>query len=346
MYWKYCVTRICSGVAIFVIIIFIFSALFNTVAEETARGQIAEALKEEMSGLRGMSHEELICYREMRFETMYHRYHLDRPLGERIIWRAIDTLTLNFGKSITIKSKAQSEDVWTIVSECIPATVLLFTTAIIIDILLGLWLGLKKAQRAGGVMDKGTSIGTMIVYGMPAWWLGMIIIMIFAYAIKIFPSGGLYSTPRLSGIAFVGDVLYHMALPVLTLVIIGFWARAYLTRNIVLGVLQDDYIMAARARGIPEDKVLYGHTMRTAAPPIVTMALLSLLVSFMGNIIFEGVFSWPGMGNLYWIAVQQNDVPVLMGNLTVTTALYLAGLVILDLIYGFLDPRIKVGGRR
>jgi peptide/nickel transport system permease protein len=104
--------------------------------------------------------------------------------------------------------------------------------------------------------------------------------------------------------------------------------------------------MAARARGIPERKVLYGHTMRTSAPPIVTMSLLALLASVGGNIVFEGIFSWPGMGNLYWIALQQNDVPVLMGNLAITTGLYICGLVILDLIYGLLDPRIKVGGKQ
>jgi peptide/nickel transport system permease protein len=103
--------------------------------------------------------------------------------------------------------------------------------------------------------------------------------------------------------------------------------------------------MSARARGIPERKVLYGHALRSAAPPIVTMGLLALLVSFGGNIIFEGIFSWPGMGNLYWISVQQNDIPVLMGNLSLTTGLYIIGLAVLDLIYGFLDPRIKVGGK-
>ena len=86
-------------------------------------------------------------------------------------------------------------------------------------------------------------------------------------------------------------------------------------------------------------------SVHQAAPPIVTMALLSLVFAVGGAIIFEGIFSWPGMGNLYWVAVQQNDMPVLMGNLAVTTGLYLIALVALDLIYGFLDPRIKVSGK-
>ncbi len=184
----------------------------------------------------------------------------------------------------------------------------------------------------------------MIVYGMPSWWVGMLLLMLFVYIIPIFPSGGMTSIPPRYGLLGFLDLLYHMALPLITLVVIGFWGMALLTRNIVLGVLQDDYIMAARARGLPERRVLFGHTLRTAAPPIITIALLSLLGSVFGSIILEGIFSWPGMGNLYWIAVQQNDVPVILGLLSVTTGLYMAGLVLLDLIYGFLDPRIKVGG--
>jgi peptide/nickel transport system permease protein len=132
---------------------------------------------------------------------------------------------------------------------------------------------------------------------------------------------------------------------VFTLVILGFWGRAYITRNIVLSTLQEDFIMSARARGLSERRILFGHTLRAAAPPIVTMSLLALLGSVGGALIFEGIFSWPGLGNLYWVAVQQNDIPVLMGNLTVTTALYIGGLAFLDLIYGFLDPRVKVGGK-
>jgi peptide/nickel transport system permease protein len=155
----------------------------------------------------------------------------------------------------------------------------------------------------------------------------------------------MHSLPPPGGLAYYGDLLHHLALPVLTLLVIGFWGRAYYTRNITLGILQEDYIMSARARGLPERRVLYGHTLRSAAPPIVTSALLTLLLSISGAMIFEGIFNWPGMGRLYWAAVQQNDVPVLMANMTVTTALYIAGLVILDLIYGFLDPRIKVSGR-
>ncbi|MBN2253453.1 MAG: ABC transporter permease [Kosmotogaceae bacterium] len=345
MFWKYMLKRVFYGIFIYIILIFVFSALFNTVMEQTLRGQIDEEIRGELMALDNRSSQQIQDFIEMRRAEKYALYRLDKPIFERIVWRTWSTLTLNLGKSSSIRSAAGDRNVWAIVSEKIPRTLILFSSAMLIDIIIGIWLGLKKAQKAGGVLDKSTSVGTMVVFGMPSWWLGMILIMFFAYTIKVFPSGGLHATPPPEGIAFFLDALYHLALPVMTLVVIGFWGRAFLTRNIVLGVLQDDYIMAARARGIPERKVLYGHTMRTSAPPIVTMSLLALLASVSGNIVFEGIFNWPGMGNLFWFALQQNDVPVLMGNLAITTGLYICGLVLLDLVYGLLDPRIKVGGR-
>lgn len=339
--------RIYHGIAIYIVIIFIFSALFNTTTEKTVKVRIEEDIRAElMSRKSTMDVDEISNYLAERRALKYHIYHLDKPIWSRIVWRAIDTLTLNLGRATIIKSSAGEEDVWSIVAEALPRTILLFTTAVAIDILLGLWIGLKKAQHVGGFLDKTTSVATMTVYGMPVWWLGMLIIMFFAYVLKLFPSGGMHSTPPPSGIVYYVDILYHMTLPVLTLVMIGFWGRAFLIRNIVLGILQEDYIMAARARGITERKVLYGHVMRTASPPIATMAVLSLLASVGGNLVIEGIFSWPGLGNLYWIAIEQNDIPVLMGCLSVTTALYILGLILLDLIYGYLDPRIKVGGRQ
>ncbi len=345
MFWKYILKRVFYGILIYIVLVFIFSVLFNSVMEQTLRAQIEEEIRAEMMGLDSRGTQQIQSFIENRRLEKYSQYRLDKPIFERIVWRTWSTLTLNLGKSTAIRSAAGDRDVWAIVSEKIPRTLLLFSTAMLVDIVIGVWLGLKKAQKAGGVLDKSTSVGTMVVFGMPSWWLGMILIMFFAYTVKIFPSGNFHSTPPPEGIAFFFDLIYHLALPVLTLVVLGFWGRAFLTRNIVLGVLQEDYIMAARARGIPERKILYGHTMRTAAPPIVTMSLLALLASVSGNIVFEGIFSWPGMGNLYWVALQQNDVPVLMGNLAVTTGLYIGGLVILDLIYGLLDPRIKVGGK-
>ncbi|NLM97304.1 MAG: ABC transporter permease [Halanaerobiaceae bacterium] len=347
MYGRYVIKRILYGLINYIIIIFIFSALFNTFVETTLKSQIEEMFHGEFMtrDLSGYSVEDINKLRAERRHDLYQRYHLFDPLVVRIFWRAYDTLTFNLGNSTNITSSSGERDVRIIVGEAIPRTALLFTVSSFFNVIIAIILGIKKAQKAGKLLDQSTSIMTMIVYGMPSWWLGMMLIMFFVYTINIFPSGGILSTPPPTGFKYYLDILYHMALPVLTLVLLRAWSGAYLIRNIVLGTLQEDYIMSARARGLPEKRVLYGHTLRSAAPPIVTMSVMDLLVSFSGAIIFEGIFSWPGMGNLYWVALQQSDIPVLMGNLSITTLLYLSGLVLLDLIYGFLDPRIKVGGK-
>lgn len=345
MYKWYALKRILRGLLMYALLIFIFSLLFNQVNEQTQRSLIDEQVKMESTRLKGMKADQMTAWKTNRKLELEKQYKLDRPMLERVVFRAVNTLTFRFGKSTVIKSSRGERDVGEILLEALPRTMVLFTSAIGVELLIGIALGLKKAQRPGGRLDKATSFVTMIIYGMPSWWLGMMLILLFVYVLKLFPSGGVNSVPTPAGFGFVLDRLWHMALPILTLVFLGFWSLSFVVRNIVLGVLQEDYIMSARARGIPERSVLFGHTLRTAAPPLVTMALLSLLASLSGAIIFEGIFSWPGLGNLYWIAVQQNDVPVLMGDLAITTGIYQGGLVFLDLIYGFLDPRIKVGGK-
>jgi peptide/nickel transport system permease protein len=344
MYARYMVRRILNAAAIFVIEMFIFALLFTATAEQTLRAQIEESMQPEVARLKNMTSDQIQKYVAERRAYKYRIYHLDRPYFERVLWRTVDTVTLQFGNSIQIKSSRGDREVWKIVMETMPRTILLFTTSIVLEVALGIWLGLKKAQKAGKLLDRSTSVATMVVYGMPTWWAGMIMIMLLAYKLPIFPSGGMHTLPPPTGLAGFIDLMYHMALPLITLVIVNFWGVALLSRNIVLSILQEDYIMAGRARGLPERSILFGHTMRTAAPPITTIALLSLLSSVFGNIIFEGIFSWPGIGNLYWISIEQGDTAVTLGLLAVTTGMFIAGLALLDLIYGLLDPRIKVGG--
>ncbi len=350
MYWKYVVRRLFYAALIMVVCVFVFSLLFNTVADRVLRSQIDEQVKGELQQLSKsnplMRQDQRDAFRQERMSRLYERYHLNESMISRIVFRTISSLQFNFGESMQMKSLGGSSNVATIIFERVPRTLLLFGVAAVIDIILGVWLGLVKARRAGKAMDRSSDLVTMIVFGLPGWWLGMMLIMLFAFAIPIFPSSAMHSSPPpAEALGYFLDLLYHLALPVITLVLLGFWGRAYITRNLVLSTLQEDFIMSARARGLSERRILFGHTLRAAAPPIVTMSLLALVVSIGGGLVFEGIFSWPGLGNLYWQAVQMNDVPVLMADLTVTTALFIACLALLDLIYGFLDPRVKVGGK-
>jgi peptide/nickel transport system permease protein len=345
MYGKYLVKRAAYGILMYVAMVFVFSTLFNSVADRTMRSLIDEQIAQESTRFRNLEPEQLRNLVESKRAQRYSQYHLNDPLPARIFFRAIRTLAFDYGNSTTMKASDGDRLVTNIILEALPKTIVLFTTQILLTTLIGVAMGLYAARKPGGFLDRMTSTLTMVTNGLPAWWLGMIVIMVFAYAVPIFPSGGLRSNPPPAGFAGFLDFMWHLALPLLTLLVLSVWSTAYLTRNIVLSSLQEDFVMAARARGVPEPAVLFGHTLRTSMPAIMTIAVLSLFASIGGSIIVEGIFGWPGLGNLYFIAVQTNDVPVLMGTLSIETLVNMLGFVLLDVIYGLLDPRVKVGGK-
>ena len=344
MYSRYLIKRSIYGLLMYAVMIFTYSALFNKVAEETLRAQIEEEVAQAAIQYKNLSADRLQAIIASERAAKIHRHHLDQSYALRVFWRARDSLAFDFGDSTIMRAPNGDRSVVGIIGEALPRTILLFTSEVILVVVLGVVLGLYAARKPNGLLDRSISTITMITNGLPSWWLGMLMIMAFSYALPIFPSGGLRSNPAPIGIMAAADILRHLALPLATLVFLGVWGSAYLIRNIVLSSLQEDYVMAARARGIPERRVLFGHSLRTSLPAILTLAILSLFSSIAGNIIVEGVFGWPGIGNLYFIAVQQSDIPVLMGTLSIETFINMLGFVLLDFIYGFLDPRIKTGG--
>ena len=344
MYSRYLIKRSIYGLLMYAVMIFTYSALFNKVAEETLRAQIEEEVAQAAIQYKNLSADRLQAIIASERAAKIHRHHLDQSYALRVFWRARDSLAFDFGDSTIMRAPNGDRSVAGIIGEALPRTILLFTSEVILVVVLGVVLGLYAARKPNGLLDRSISTITMITNGLPSWWLGMLMIMAFSYALPIFPSGGLRSNPAPIGIMAAADILRHLALPLATLVFLGVWGSAYLIRNIVLSSLQEDYVMAARARGIPERRVLFGHCLRTSLPAILTLAILSLFSSIAGNIIVEGVFGWPGIGNLYFIAVQQSDIPVLMGTLSIETFINMLGFVLLDFIYGFLDPRIKTGG--
>ena len=134
-----------------------------------------------------------------------------------------------------------------------------------------------------------------------------------------------------------------MALPLITISLIGFGAWAYLVRNFMVGILQEDYITAKKIMGINKKKIIYKHALKNAAPPIVTILALSLSGSLGGAIITEAVFDWPGMGRLYFDAIGVMDLPIIIGATYILTVLFLISIFIADLLYSYFDPRVRRG---
>ena len=344
-YGRYLALRIINALIVLVVVIFVISALFNKVAEDQLKITIEEQVRGETRNptFARMSAEKQKEFIAQRKEYYIHVYGLDKSYIQRVMDRTKDTLTLQFGKAHELRSPTGSKEVSTIIKEVLPRSILLFTTAGIIYSIIGILVGLKSAQRAGSPLDKGISIFALVSLSLPMWWVGMIFILIFAFKLGWFPASS-YPLPQYENLLqYIGGVLYKMALPLITIVFVNFGGWAYTSRNLVIGILQEDFVMVARAKGVPERKVIYGHVLRAAAPSIVTLTIFTLLGSLGGAIITETVFNWPGMGRLYWAAIQMNEIPVIMGLTFVNIFLYLFAMVLADLVYGYLDPRIKVG---
>ena len=267
---------------------------------------------------------------------------LDNPWysPQRIGFTMYKILILDFGNATFLTSDSGSSNVGEILLEKIPRTVLLFTTATIIISLIGIFLGALSSSKVGSVVDRLTSTFAVISSSFPVWWIGMLMIFLFAFTYHIFPAR---ATPSIlpSEPGYVIALLYHMALPLITIVIIGFGSWAYLVRNFMVGTMQEDFITAKKAIGIKKNKIIYRHALKNAAPPIVTILALSLSGSLGGAIITEAVFDWPGMGRLYFEAISVMDLPIIIGATYVLTVLFLISIFIADLLYGYFDPRVK-----
>jgi len=330
-------------ILVLVIVVLILSASYSTLAERqlesAARGQ-AQADLEAAEDVDNPTE-----FLNQRIEHYRRRYNLHLPRWQRIFFSARDVLTLDFGQSQEMTAQG-SRDVATIIMAYLPNTILLFTTAAVIYTALGIVVGLKAAQVAGSKLDKFLSLFGITASSMPMWWVGMLAILVFVYTLGWFPRPDpqFPRIERLGTFGYIRAILYKLALPLMTVVFVLFGGRAWVTRNLVTGVLQDDYIMAARAKGVPERKVIYGHTLKTAAPPVITSAIMALLMSMGGAMISEVVFQWPGMGYLLRLAIfDYSDVPVILGISFIMAFLFIFGYYLADLIYGFLDPRVEVG---
>jgi peptide/nickel transport system permease protein len=253
----------------------------------------------------------------------------------------LKVMVLDLGKSNYLTSDSGSTNVRDIILEKMPKTVLLFTTSTLIITIIGLYLGAFVASRAGSLWDKLNSAFAVFSSSFPAWWVGMLMIFAFSFTYHIFPARATPLTDP-SHPSYIFDVLYHMLLPLITIVIVGFGSWAYIVRYFVIGILGEDYIMAKRAAGIPEKRILYSHALKNAAPPIITVVALSLTSSFGGAIIVEAVFGWPGMGSLYYQAIGFLDIPVIIGLTYISTLIFILTVFLTDIVYAYFDPRVKI----
>ena len=200
------------------------------------------------------------------------------------------------------------------------------------------WPGLSNFQSCGADVHLDTSHSRNRPASVAKFHLLCKHLDAFTY--QIFPARATPTLPSTDP-GYIGALLYHMALPLITIVLIGFGSWAYLVRNFMVGTMQEDFIIAKKTIGINKKKIIYKHALKNAAPPIITILALSLSGSLGGAIITEAVFDWPGMGRLYFEAISVMDLPVIIGATYVLTVLFLISIFVADLLYGYFDPRVK-----
>ncbi|MGA2784241.1 MAG: ABC transporter permease [Candidatus Bathyarchaeia archaeon] len=266
------------------------------------------------------------------------RYGLDQPIYVQMLVFFENILTGNLGESITFRTP-----VLQLIVERMPATLLLMVSGLSFAVFLGLILGVTSAVKFRTKIDFTISIVSAIGYSLPTFVLGLILIMVFAVWFPVFPMLGMSSTGGVYGLGYYSDVLQHLILPSIAMGTVTLTMITRLTRMRMLEVMQEDYVTTARAKGISEMKVIFKHALKNASLPVVTIIGMEVGYIFAGAVLTETVFSWPGLGQLLATAVFARDYPLIMGMFTIITLMMLISILVTDLIYTVIDPRIRLG---
>ncbi|MER3602347.1 MAG: peptide ABC transporter permease [Nitrososphaerota archaeon] len=301
----------------------------------------SQALRSRAAGTQNLTEIQLAV--DQYRESLIRAYGLDRPWYMRIFPLALTILTLNLGTSTEVQSFSGSIQVRDIILERIPPTLAVVTTATVIQILVGLYIGTLLAYRRGSFLDRFFSVYAAVSYATPAWWLGLFLIFLFVYRIPIFPvPSGLYSPhPPAAPLLRFLDLMAHAALPITALVFATLGAFIYITRTLVLRIVEEDYVYLAKAKGLPQNSILRSYVMRAAAPPLVTIAALNLAGSLGGAVITETIFNWPGLGLLTLQAIEANSEALILGLTYILASVYVMTRLALEVAYVFLDPRVR-----
>ncbi len=358
------VTTIINIIVVLIIVAIIMSTIFVIQADTYLKGVAREMYQlrarqlQESMARAGAPPEKIKEQLQKLNLSIWESLGLTKPLYQRVLLYAWNAIIFNFSAfplSPGVRYPGGGHNAGEVVMNALKATVILFTTATVIELLIAIFLGLQTAKRAGSLLDK-TVVGiALLSTSLPMWWVGILMLLVFSYYLHWFPFAAkevYVALARLNPNSpyyifnYIETWLYYMTLPLITIVLVTFGGASYIVRNIVLGTLREDFVMVARAKGLPERLVLYKHVLRAASPPIATMTALSLIGSLGGAIITETVFQWPGMGLTYWIAINNGDTGVVMANTWITTFLFIVVIFLLDFIYMLLDPRVRVGRRQ
>jgi len=298
---------------------------------------------ENISGERGMD--------PARRTRLLHEFGLDRPLAVQYASYVGQVLHGDLGSSLTTHDSVAHE-----FATLFPATVELATFALLFAVLVGVPAGVLAAVKRNTFADYAVMGVSLTGYSMPIFWWALLLILFFSVQLGWTPVSGRiaveYDIPAVTGFMLVdtlraGDMaafrsaLSHLILPTIALGTIPLAVIARMTRSAMLEVLREDYVRAARARGLPRWRVIVVHALRNASIPVITVVGLQVGLLLSGAILTETIFSWPGVGNWLIHGVQSRDYPVVQGGILLIAALVISVNLVVDLLYGVANPRIR-----
>jgi len=268
-----------------------------------------------------------------------HVYCLDRPLPAQYGCYLASLARGDLGFSIS-----QSRPVRDILIDYVPRTLELMTLALLLSFAVGIALGVLEARRRGTFADWGSRGIALLFYSMPDFWLALMLALVFAYWLPIFPISGIENVidaPAFDRWQRIADHVRHLVLPVTTLVLMMCAGIARFQRAAMLDVIRLEFVVTARAKGVSENVIARHHVLRNALLPIITLAGLTLPMLLGGAVLVELVFSWPGMGYVTATAIGSRDYALVTSSVLVTSALVVVGTIAADLLYALADPRVR-----
>jgi peptide/nickel transport system permease protein len=269
-------------------------------------------------------------------ERLRHAYGLDKPLPLQYVDWLIAVVQLNFGQSFIYH-----QDAFQLLLTRVPATLQLAVVALALQLLIGVPLGVIAALKRGTWLDGAIRVFGVAGHALPAFWLGLVLIIVFAVGLRWLPSQGLLSVGK--DVWDLPDRLRHILLPAFVLSLTGIANYSRILRTETLDVLSQDFVRTAHAKGLHERTVVFVHALRNALIPVVT-ALGGILAGLVGGaLVVEQVFSWPGVGQFTFQAAIAKDYPIVQAATMFVSALLVVSYLLRDIAYAVVDPRIKAG---
>jgi len=280
---------------------------------------------------------------ERRVQLDVERLRLDQPFIVRSVDYLQQAIRLDLGRAEHMHSDRGAREVYWIIVERLPATLLLFGTANLLVFFASVFIALGLSRRYGSALDRSV-IALAPSSAAPGWFYGIFLILIFAFLIPILPAGGMVDVPPPEGtLAYAASLLRHMLLPVAAMFLSTIFISIYSWRTFFLIHSSEDYVEMARAKGLPSHMIERRYVLRPTLSPIITSFALMLIGLWSGAIILEQVFNWPGLGTLLFQAIGHRDTPVIIGTVVIFAYLLAVTVFLLDILYALLDPRVRVG---